>query len=209
MSTGAGAGRPTTRRIRRVGSMAASLLLVVLVGATALALAEAAGASSCERLNDGVDGPYWEEMATCQPCVAAEGCGYCVSTMRCEAGAADGPADGAPCPDWVSDEFGCPVLPNCDHFHTCTECAALDECAWCAAEDKCTTIAGVFNTNCRGTVFDLPCPGSFVENNVVVRARQLALGIPTAAAAGRVTGVSSVGCLVHSWCQIQWCMHVC
>jgi hypothetical protein len=55
-----------------------------------------------------------------------------------------------------------PVIPDCSGYPDCTSCTSVDECAWCASESRCLTVNEVFSTNCRGTVYDLPCPSSFV-----------------------------------------------
>jgi hypothetical protein len=55
------------------------------------------------------------EVTQCNPCVKANGCGFCLSTLRCLDGGEEGPSDGSPCPNWLfsdsvtSLEFeGCP-----------------------------------------------------------------------------------------------------
>lgn len=55
-----------------------------------------------------------------------------------------------------------PVPPACAGLPDCASCAAADECAWCASESKCMAFSDVFASDCRGTVFNLPCPASFV-----------------------------------------------
>lgn len=40
--------------------------------------------------------------------------------------------------------------------------------AWCASSNVCLTVSDVFTQNCRGTVFDVPCPASFVGVNRVI-----------------------------------------
>jgi len=40
-------------------------------------------------------------------------------------------------------------------------CAEVEDCAWCASENQCMTVSDVFGHDCRGTVFDPPCPTSF------------------------------------------------
>lgn len=37
-----------------------------------------------------------------------------------------------------------------------------------ALAGTCMTVSDVFDTSCRGTVFDLPCPDSFIGSNVIV-----------------------------------------
>lgn len=41
---------------------------------------------------------------------------------------------------------------------SCDACAPNFECAWCSSDRVCVTVTEVFARNCRGTVFDLPCP---------------------------------------------------
>ena len=82
-----------------------------------------------------------------------------------------GPSDGSPCPSWVVNdaELGtCPVQPTCEEQSQCSGCAAMDDCAWCASQNSCMTVSEVFAKDCRGTVFDVPCPESFVGVNRVV-----------------------------------------
>ncbi|RYH10041.1 hypothetical protein EON65_39710, partial [archaeon] len=50
------------------------------------------------------------------------------------------------------------VIPKCDEYTDCLSCASDKECAWCASENQCTTIADAFTMDCRGLVFDPPCP---------------------------------------------------
>ena len=44
----------------------------------------------------------------------------------------------------------------------------VDDCAWCASAQRCMTVSEVFAEDCSGTVFDPPCPTSFVGDNHVV-----------------------------------------
>ena len=113
--------------------------------------------------------PPREEVRNCTACVSATGCGYCLSTLSCMDGTATGPGGGIPCPNWVEPGHPnvCPAEPRCRSIPSCTKCAAADECAWCASKAVCLSIEDVFTENCRGTVFELPCPASFVEDNRV------------------------------------------
>jgi hypothetical protein len=61
----------------------------------------ARAASICSSYTDEIDGPYWTEIASCNPCIAEAGCGYCLSTLSCVEGDDLGPFVG-PCPDWVT-----------------------------------------------------------------------------------------------------------
>jgi hypothetical protein len=91
-----------------------------------------------------------------------------MSTLRCVAGDLLGPIDGTPCPDWAFEAPKCPLLPTCHHHTNCGSCAGVEDCAWCASEKRCLTISEIYSENCRGTVFDLPCPASFVGVNRIV-----------------------------------------
>lgn len=55
------------------------------------------------------------------------------------------------------------VVPSCGDFVDCVSCAVNDQCAWCASDNICTTIADAFTKDCRGLVFDPPCPSSYVS----------------------------------------------
>lgn len=59
------------------------------------------------------------------------------------------------------------AVPNCQDYLDCESCAVQDECAWCASENVCTTQADAFSRDCRGLVFDLPCPANFVAGEFV------------------------------------------
>ena len=56
------------------------------------------------------------------------------------------------------------VIPRCADKTNCTACVESDECAWCGSQSKCVTVSEVFLEDCRGTVFDPPCPSSFVQS---------------------------------------------
>jgi hypothetical protein len=60
------------------------------------------------------------------------------------------------------------VVPRCGEYVDCLSCASDSECAWCASENQCTTIGEAFSMDCRGLVFDPPCPSSYVSDNIVV-----------------------------------------
>lgn len=59
----------------------------------------------------------------------------------------------------------CPfsAVPNCGEYGDCNRCAMHDQCAWCASESMCTTIADAFSMDCRGLVFEPPCPDTYVS----------------------------------------------
>ena len=127
-----------------------------------------AAAETCASHNSLEDRPYWTEVASCTPCTATVGCGYCLSTLACVEGDESGPSDGSPCPEWISKSSACPSTPTCELHESCDTCASDDECAWCASESACMTISSIFEHDCRGTVFDAPCPQSFVATNNVM-----------------------------------------
>ena len=54
------------------------------------------------------------------------------------------------------------VIPNCADYVDCFGCAAQDQCAWCASENVCASISDAFTMDCRGLVFELPCPTNYV-----------------------------------------------
>ena len=124
--------------------------------------------SMCSSLNSLEDRPYWTEVATCTPCASLSGCGYCLSTLACVEGDDSGPSDGSPCPEWISKSDACPNTPACEVHDACDACAGDSDCAWCASEGTCMTISSIFEHDCRGTVFDVPCPESFVTTNRVM-----------------------------------------
>jgi len=55
------------------------------------------------------------------------------------------------------------VVPNCGDYVDCYGCASQEQCAWCASENLCTTISEAFSRDCRGLVFEPPCPNNFVS----------------------------------------------
>lgn len=72
------------------------------------------------------------------------------------------PPSPGPCCDSVPPCLA--VTPACHEYTVdgCAGCAGRDECAWCASLQQCMTVSEIFSANCRGQVFDLPCPESFV-----------------------------------------------
>ena len=111
---------------------------------------------------------YWDAVTSCGPCVR-KGCGYCLSTLQCQGGDVHGPRLGAmPCPSWVwSDDSECPVVPECGALLSCSECAMHEMCAWCANDNKCMTTEETFYKDCRGVVFDAPCPISHTPGSLL------------------------------------------
>lgn len=61
--------------------------------------------------------------------------------------------------------------PRCSEYPGCSPCAEDEDCAWCASADSCMTVSEIFSIDCRGTVFDLPCPDSFVAGEIQVVSR--------------------------------------
>ncbi|RLO13579.1 hypothetical protein DYB28_011993, partial [Aphanomyces astaci] len=110
--------------------------------------------------------PYWDQADKCGACVATSGCGFCHSTMQCLPGTTAGPSVEVPCPDWLfASADACPQNPHCDRLVDCTSCAVADSCAWCASKSLCLTVEDTYTAACRGTVFDLPCPTTYVADN--------------------------------------------
>lgn len=109
-----------------------------------------------------------DAIGKCGDCTAELRCGYCASTMQCLSGNEIGPENGIPCPEWIFNSNSCPVMPPCADYADCISCAANDMCAWCASDNVCVTVSDSFTRDCRGTVFDLPCPNSFVSENVII-----------------------------------------
>jgi hypothetical protein len=114
---------------------------------------------------------FWNAVTSCSPCVR-KGCGYCLSTLQCMGGDERGPSPGSmPCPKWVwADDKDCPVIPECSTLLTCNDCAQHEMCAWCAADKKCMTAEETYFQDCRGVVFDAPCPASHtpgIPNNAL------------------------------------------
>ena len=59
------------------------------------------------------------------------------------------------------------AVPNCAEYSTCNSCATQNECAWCASENSCVLYSEAFSKDCRGVVFDAPCPSSYVTGEFV------------------------------------------
>lgn len=87
-----------------------------------------------------------------------------MSTLQCVKGSIDGPLEKSyPCPSWVFTTEDCPEVPNCSGYLDCGSCAQKDDCAWCASENTCVTLSEAYSKDCRGLVFDLPCPDTYVS----------------------------------------------
>lgn len=108
-----------------------NLATLAVAAATLLFVVETAAAMQCSDYNDAVEGSYWfvtercgvracclgltllaatlrNEVQNCTACVSQPQCGFCLSTLQCVDGDVDGPADGAPCPDWTHVPVDCP-----------------------------------------------------------------------------------------------------
>ena len=75
-------------------------------------------AVKCRVFNSNADLPYWQEIeGTCTPCLNTDGCGFCLSTLRCVAGDDVGPTDENQfCPDWLGPDESCPIKPSCHEY---------------------------------------------------------------------------------------------
>lgn len=125
--------------------------------------------SNCSVFSSSDADQYWDAVGKCPSCSIEAGCGFCLSTLQCLPGIdASGPTDGTSCPNWVKDSSSCPAVPNCGDYVDCSGCARQDECAWCASSNQCTTIAEAFSMDCRGLVFEPPCPDNYVSENIIV-----------------------------------------
>lgn len=127
---------------------------------------------------------FRDAVQLCSSCAVEESCGYCLSTLQCVAGNSDGPDDGSPCPSWIFTNTSCPgihpsflnmtalifdcclAVPNCADYRDCFGCSSQEQCAWCASDNVCTTISEAFSANCRGLVFEPPCPTDFVTGKI-------------------------------------------
>eukprot|EP00944_MAST-04C_sp_MAST-4C-sp1_P002907 g2907.t1 len=166
-----------TACVRRIGTITVFVSGVIMVNfvvhlVSFSALISAAVGIPCEEYNSIGTLAYWEDVSNCTACVKTSGCGFCHSTMACMEGTANGPKHDLPCPQWFSEVESCPVKPTCHEHLDCGTCASNTECAWCASKGKCMMVSDIFSESddnaCRGTVFDPPCPSSFVGINRVV-----------------------------------------
>lgn len=57
------------------------------------------------------------------------------------------------------------AVPNCGDYVDCFGCASQEQCAWCASDNTCSTISDAFSNDCRGLVFEPPCPTDFVPGS--------------------------------------------
>lgn len=107
-------------------------------------LVDITAGQTCQDYVSAVEGDYWTEVGKCGGCLGVSGCGYCLSTLTCLDGTVDGPSDGSPCPNWLTQASGCPVIPSCSVFTTCGDCASANDCAWCSSQNSCMTISDVY-----------------------------------------------------------------
>lgn len=126
------------------------------------------GLNSCGTFSPPEGASYWQSLGQCLPCTSSEACGFCTSTLQCLPGTQLGPFDDVPCPEWHYESSSCPAIPNCQAYTNCQSCAAIDQCAWCASDNLCLTYAEAFDHDCRGLIFDPPCPVSYVAENTIV-----------------------------------------
>jgi hypothetical protein len=50
-----------------------------------------------------------DSLGRCPSCTSLDACGYCLSTLQCIPGTADGPMESSyPCPSWTFVQDGCP-----------------------------------------------------------------------------------------------------
>lgn len=110
---------------------------------------------------------YWDAVSKCPDCNAMNGCGFCLSTLRCMEGTESGPSSDMPCPTWAFDQTACPIIPDCDIQGDCGSCAVTSGCTWCASQSRCATTSDAFSSDCRGMVFELPCPDTYVTDNII------------------------------------------
>lgn len=138
---------------------AGGILFIMWIGIHTICGSET---TNCSRISPPNMNTYWDHVQSCSPCLAAEGCGYCHSTLSCQEGDVIGPFSGPMCPDWLTEDDECPSQPECVGLDNCETCATAAECAWCASDSTCMTIEATYTSSCRGTVFDTPCPASFI-----------------------------------------------
>ena len=83
--------------------------------------------------------------------------------MKCLSGTnSSGPTDGTSCDQWTFTVDTCHVAPVCHDYLSCDGCTEHEECVWCASSDSCTSLPEALGSDCRGLVFDPPCPDTYV-----------------------------------------------
>ena len=123
---------------------------------------------ACSQFSSKDSDDFWVSVGSCSSCTESKGCGFCESTLQCLNGTSSGPSDSMPCPSWSFEANSCPIVPNCEDYLDCSGCAMQDQCAWCASESLCTTISDAFSRDCRGLVFEPPCPDKYVSGQIVL-----------------------------------------
>ena len=129
----------------------------------------AIGNVSCSQFSSRDLDDYWESVGRCPSCTNLESCGFCESSLQCLDGAESGPSGNIPCLTWSFQEISCPTAPNCQDYLDCSSCASQDQCAWCASETTCTTISDAFSKDCRGLIFETPCPVKMSSGTACIR----------------------------------------
>ncbi len=51
---------------------------------------------------------------------------------------------------------------NCGDYVDCYNCATQEQCAWCASENVCYSLSEAFSKDCRGLIFEPPCPSNYI-----------------------------------------------
>jgi hypothetical protein len=143
------------------------MIYFVAVCLYALPLMSAAVNLPCSQFSSKDSDDFWVSVGRCPSCTEDIGCGFCESTLQCLNGTASGPSDGKACPSWSFGLDSCPAVPNCEDYIDCSGCAMQDQCAWCASESICTTISDAFSRDCRGLIFEPPCPEKYVSGNCI------------------------------------------
>ena len=119
-------------------------------------------AKNCSQYSSAENDSYWDAVGKCSVCNTDDECGFCLSTLECLLGTSEGPLNEIPCPEWTYNQESCPTVPNCKSSTDCSSCAKQGDCAWCASENMCTSVSEAFSLDCRGIVFEPPCPNNYV-----------------------------------------------
>ena len=124
---------------------------------------------NCSTLSPPENSKYWDAAEYCYSCASAWNCGYCQSTMKCEAGNMYAPFSGLSCPNWAYQPEACPVNPGCQHLTSCGLCAAASQCVWCTSDATCLALEECAGSSCSSFVFEEPCPTVVVPRKYSVR----------------------------------------
>jgi hypothetical protein len=146
-------------------AMCFGALPVISQAASSDLISQVANPPVCSQFSSKDSDDFWVSVGRCPSCTEEIGCGFCESTLQCLDGTATGPSNSSPCASWSFEKNSCPAVPNCEEYFDCSGCASQDQCAWCASENLCTTISEAFSRDCRGLVFEPPCPDKFVSGN--------------------------------------------